>query len=312
MYKKIDELINKYDTIIIHRHKNPDMDAIGSQMGLYYLIKNRFPTKLVFIVGDENRFVREQMNVIDDKTFNNALSIIVDVAVSHLISDERYTLSEEVLIIDHHTNDANIKATTFIDSSYSSACEYVTDIFRSLNYEFDKEIKLYLYAGMVTDTGRFQYLKNASKTFKIASFLTEEELDIQGLYNWLYVEPLERRLLKQHFESKFIYEDGIAYLKNTKEDLEELNIDTFSVSRGMVNIASGIDEIKIWLNFTFDKETNKIIGEFRSRGIVIVDIAKSYGGGGHDNACGATLDNWDVVDNIIKDFKRLVVESNES
>ena len=57
----------------------------------------------------------------------------------------------------------------------------------------------------------------------------------------------------------------------------------------MVNLAAGIEEIKIWLNFTYNKASDKIIGEFRSRDIVIVDIAKKYGGGGHDYACGQHL-----------------------
>lgn len=310
MYKKIDELINKYETIIIHRHKNPDMDAIGSQMGLAYLIREKYPNKLVFVVGDENRFIKEPMSIIDEAAFEGSLSIIVDVAVDFMISDERYKLAKETLIIDHHTNSANIPATTFIDSSFSSASEYIVEIFKSLGYKFNKQINEYLYAGMIMDTGRFMYLKNAKKTFEIAAFLMEENFDFQKLYNWLYVEPLERRLLKHQFESRFVFEDGIAYLKNTKEDLEKMNIDTFSVSRGMVNLASGIEEIKIWLNFTFDNETNKIIGEFRSRGIIIVDVAKSFGGGGHNFACGATLNDWEEVDLIINEYKKLLKEDN--
>lgn len=312
MYKKIAQLIKKYHTIIIHRHKNPDMDAIGSQMGLYYLIKTRYPQKLVFVVGDENRYTKEKMNVIADNIFEDSLSIIVDVAVSEMVSDERYLLAKEVLIIDHHTNEANIKATTFIDSSYSSAAEYLTTIFRTLEYKFTAEASYYFYAGIVTDTGRFQYLKNASSTFETAAFLTKAEFNVLALYDWLYVEPLERRLLKQKFASRFVFEEGIAYLKNTKEDLEKLDIDTFSASRGMVNIASGIEEIKIWLNFTYDKDTNKIIGEFRSRGIVIVELAKRYGGGGHNYACGASFESWEKVDEIIKEYKKLLEEEDDS
>ena len=63
----------------------------------------------------------------------------------------------------------------------------------------------------------------------------------------------------------------------------------------MVNLAAGIDEISIWLNFTYDGARDIIIGEFRSRGINIVDIAKTYGGGGHEQACGASLKTWDEV-----------------
>ncbi|MDD4204332.1 MAG: DHH family phosphoesterase, partial [Acholeplasmataceae bacterium] len=65
MYQEVDNLIKQYDKIIIHRHKNPDMDAIGSQMGLYYLIKENFKDKQVYVVGDTNKYVSEPLDSID-------------------------------------------------------------------------------------------------------------------------------------------------------------------------------------------------------------------------------------------------------
>ena len=59
------------------------MDAIGSQMGLFYALKQKFPKKNIYVVGDLNDMSYEaHMDVIEDHVFNDALSIIVDVAVS--------------------------------------------------------------------------------------------------------------------------------------------------------------------------------------------------------------------------------------
>ena len=52
MFEKILALIEKYDRIIIHRHKNPDGDALGSQLGLLHMIKDTYPHKEVYAVGD--------------------------------------------------------------------------------------------------------------------------------------------------------------------------------------------------------------------------------------------------------------------
>lgn len=312
MFKKIDDLIKSYDKIIIHRHKNPDMDAIGSQVGLYYLIKETYPKKQVYVVGDQNRFDKDNMMMkINDDVFINALSIVVDVAVSQLISDDRYKLAKDVLVIDHHNNECDIeKAHVYMDTSYSSACEYIVDIFRDLGYLFTKEASSYLLWGMITDTGRFQWMKKPERVFKIASYLAGNGAETTNFYNWLYVETLAQRQMKTYFQNKYVFEDNIAYLKNDKDVFDKFDVDTFSISRGMVNLAAGIEEIKIWLNFTYDKKTDKIIGEFRSRGIVIVDIAKKYGGGGHDQACGATLNDWDEVDRVIDDYKQLIKETD--
>ena len=99
-----------------------------------------------------------------------------------------------------------------------------------------------------------------------------------------------------------------ALIRKTKDVFERFNIDFFNVSRGMVSVMAGIKEIPIWCNFTYDIANDKIVGEFRARDTSIVHIAKKYGGGGHDLACGATLLSWDEVDNVIKDFDDLLGE----
>ena len=55
MFETLLPLIEKYNRIILHRHQNPDGDALGAQLGLYYLIKENYPEKEVFAVGDMNR-----------------------------------------------------------------------------------------------------------------------------------------------------------------------------------------------------------------------------------------------------------------
>lgn len=311
MFKQIDELIKVYKTVIIHRHKNPDMDAIGTQLGLYYLIKENYHDKDVYVVGDENKFVKDKkMDIIADDLYKDALVFIVDVAVKEMISDDRYELAKEVIIIDHHQNDPNINYDlSFIDTNYSSAAEYVTNIFKTLNYKFNKDAASYLYYGIVTDTGRFRWMKDPENVFLTAGFLVSKGVDVEEFYNWLYTEPLEVKKIKTYFESKIVYEEGIAYLKNDKDVYDKFDIDFFTVSRGMANLAAGIEEIKIWLNFTYNPEVDKVIGEFRSRGIVIVDVAKKFGGGGHANACGATLKDFKEANLVIEEYKKLLKEN---
>ena len=94
MFNKILALIKQYNRIIIHRHKNPDGDALGSQLGLYHAIKDTYPDKEVYIVGDMTPryafMLTRPMDEIADELYSGALAIVLDTSAKSLISDERY------------------------------------------------------------------------------------------------------------------------------------------------------------------------------------------------------------------------------
>jgi len=313
--KEIIKKIESYDTIIIHRHARPDMDAIGSQVGLSLLLKENYPKKNIYVVGDLNDMsYKAVMNDISDDTFKDALSIITDVAVTHMISDERYKLAKERIVIDHHTNDTDVESLSIFyrDDSFASACEMIIDLAKEEKMNITQDAATYLYAGMVTDTGRFMFLKEASQTFELAAYITKFNPAIRDFYNFIYTESLERRKVKNLFTDFELTKHNVAYRKNTKEIIEQSGLEFQAVSRGMVNQMAGIKEVPIWASFSEDVEKNAIIGEFRARGITIVDIAKKYGGGGHNEACGATLKDWDEVDLLLKDLDERAEENEKN
>lgn len=302
---KINELIKSYNKIIIFRHNRPDVDALGSQFGLYHAIKETYPEKELYVVGDENQYrFLGSMDVIDDSVFADSLAIICDVQVSHLVADNRYNLSKEILIIDHHNNDSNIEnAYVYKDTSYGSCAELIFEFLNKYEYNINQQSATSLLAGMITDTNRFLYSSVNSRTFDNAAKLMALNAKLQFIYDNLYTEDLENKKLKAYFTNKFLVsESNVAYMINDKEEMERLNKDTFFISRGMVNIMAGIEGINIWANFTYDREKDLYLAELRSKNIVIVDIAKKYGGGGHNNACGASLENLDTVYLMLEDL----------
>lgn len=307
MYDKILKLIQKYDNIVIHRHKNPDMDAYGSQLGLKRIIELNFPTKKVYAVGDENNFAfLGAMDLIDDSIYNNALVIVVDVAVSALVSDDRYKMAKHVLVIDHHLNDSDIADTEYINSSYIACAQIIADLAFTKNLKLDKDAATVLFGGLATDSGRFLYPNTTAKSFEIAAYLANKGADIQYIYDNLYVETLNFKKLKGYFINNFkTTKNNVAYMKNDISVKDEYGVSTFVVSRAMVNQMSGIKGIEIWANFTMD-EYGKVQSELRSKKIPIVDIAKKYGGGGHSLACGCTLSSFEDAELVLADLDQLL------
>ena len=311
-YNEFFELIEQYDSIVVFRHSRPDLDALGSQIGLTQLLKINYPNKKVYMVGDASKrygFIGT-MDEVEDSIINNSLGIICDVAVSKMVSDERYKLTKELIVIDHHKNECDIEdAHTLVDTSRVACAELIADIFMSSNKLIDSTAATALFGGIVTDSGRFQYSGTTASTFTIAAWLKANGANDGWLYNNLYVETLKEREMKSFFMNHYNTTPyGVAYMLNNQDVIDKFGVPFFDISRGMVNVMAGIDEITIWANFTYDKENDKVVGEFRSRGIEIVNIAKKYGGGGHACACGATLADFDEAMKVVNDF----IELNKS
>ncbi len=313
MYEKIIELIKKHNTIIIHRHKNPDGDALGSQLGLKRLIELNFPNKFVYAVGDENNYqFLGRMDIITDDVFNNALAFILDVSVSRLVSDDRYKLADHVVVIDHHLNPADVGDTVFINSDFIATAEIISDMAIKNNLNIDKLGATSLLSGLVTDSGRFLYPGVKANSFKIAAYLIEQGAQLQEIYEDLYTETVNTKKLKGYFINNFqTTKNNVAYMKNDLTVKDKYNVTTFTVSRAMVNQMAGIKGIDIWANFTLDEE-GLIQAELRSKLLSIVHIAKKYGGGGHALACGCTISSFDEADKVLEDLDALLEKEKQN
>lgn len=311
MFQELLNEIKNHQTIIIHRHKNPDGDAIGSQLGLKCIIKENFPDKTVYVVGDAAGHYGfmdgSVMDEIPDETYADALAIVLDTSARHLISDERYTTAKRTARMDHHIFVEKICDVEVTDTSYESCCGLVTDFALQCGLRLCPCCAKALYTGMVTDSGRFRYDSTTSQTFRLASALMEQKFDTNEIYRNLYADDFAKIRLKASFVLKIRFTDcNVAYIYTTKEELSDLNVDTFTVSRGMVGTMSDIRGVDIWVNFT---ETEQgVLCELRSSKYNINPIAVKYGGGGHAKASGATVASKEIAMQMLSDLDALTKE----
>lgn len=311
MYNDLLELIKTSKRIIIHRHNKPDGDALGSQIGLKEIIKENYPNVDVYAVGDESnryKFIGD-MDVIEDQLYEGALVIILDSSELYLVSDERYKMGRKLVKIDHHIKRESFGDLEIIDETFESCCGLVTDIAINLNLKITQKAAAALYTGLVTDSGRFRYDSTTSKTFYIASKLLETGIDINNIYNNLYLDDLSLVQLRAKYVLKMqLTKKNVAYIKTTAHEIKEMNFDLFTISRGMVNTMAGIKGVDIWVNFTEDITNNNVICEIRSSKYNINGIAVKYGGGGHAKASGATLENFETAEKLLDDLDNLIEE----
>lgn len=305
MFGQILETIKNYNRIIIHRHSNPDGDAMGSQIGLKNLIKDNFPDKEVYAVGDDAKRYAfmdgSTMDEIDDSLYSGALAIILDCGAAALISDERYKTAAKTVRFDHHIFAEKIADIEAVDTSYESCCGLLTDFAVQSGLRLSAASAKALYTGMITDSGRFRYDSTTSKTFRLASELMKQEFDTGEIYSQLYADELSAVQLRAKFVLKIqLTEYRVAYIYTTKEELASYNADTFTISRGMVNTMSDIRGVDIWVNFT--ETEDKVLVEIRSSKYTVQPVAVKYGGGGHAKACGASVKDRETAMALLEDL----------
>lgn len=304
--------IKKFKTIIIHRHKRPDPDAIGSQMGLAQLIKSSFPDKTVLCAGKQYESFAwlGTTDEITDEQYKDALVIVVDTANQPRVDDERYTTGKELIKIDHHPNDDQFGDIMWVEPESSSTSELIYDFFDANKDQLTlpAEGARLLYAGIVGDTGRFMYPSTSPHTLEVASKLAtydfstsevnkiEDEIDI----------PLAR-LSAYVYENLNILDSGAAYLVLSNKVLEPFKLGDESTS-AIVPLPGKIKQVVSWAIFVEQKDGSFRI-RLRSKGPEINELAKQYGGGGHPLASGAVVEDEDHIKDFVKDLNDLVAKN---
>lgn len=316
--KSLKKAIEKFDTIAVFRHTMPDFDALGTQWGLVTFIRENYPEKTVYSLGEPHKKFTGLLypesdevsdEVLDSKPF---LSIIVDTGNSARISDERFSKGAYLIKIDHHPAVENYANENYVLDSCAAASEFVGRILFSKvfkNKVVSKNAAKYLYSGIVGDCGRFQYPSTSKDTFDVAAKLVNTGFDLQlDVYQPMYMKKVEDLRISAYVLSNFIMsEHGVAYYYMDQETQDKFNI---TVERGKenINLLSNIEEIKIWVSFTFDTDEDLWRVSIRSRhGVTVNGVAAKYNGGGHANACGAKAKDMDEALALIKDLDDLLI-----
>ena len=304
--EKILRIRKEYDQIIIYRHVNPDLDAFGSQFGMYWTLKALYPQKNILLAGQMESDLLKYYPAFNRGEVQKGytLGIVLDTANRERI-DGDITLCDQILKIDHHIvvdsyGDVNIE-----DEKASSCSEIVTLLLKQAQVRIPIEAANALYLGIIGDSNRFLYQSTSQKTFEAASYLLDMKINIEDLYQQLYM-----RTKKDLEITKFIYnhyqEDGaIAWYYLSDEDLQSLQMSREQGS-SYVNTLANFEEYQIWLAVTQNKKDNNYRVSMRSRKIPVNEVAALFHGGGHAYASGATLQSLDELNQLIEKLKEKI------
>ena len=291
-YKFIYKKIKEYDTIVIARHKNSDMDALGAQFALKEWINLNFEDKKVYCIGENHQkyttkgFIPLSDSFEGDTPF---LGICLDVnTIDRTAGDEVFKKATYKICIDHHHyTEKNEYDYICIEDTSCACCEILAKMLFSYKKKMNTQVCKYLYSGLSSDSGNFYYPSTTPSTLKVASKLME--VGNFNPYNEIHMivglKTLKDLELANYLFSKIVVDpDGFAYFENSIADLASLNI-TASAANEKIAEFNKVEEIKIFLAAS-ECEDHTFRCSLRSKNISVVEVAQKYGGGGHNLACG--------------------------
>ena len=317
----LENLIKESSKVMIMGHTNPDIDAMGSAIGIYrlakslernaYIVSNSRPALQNFMdnLKEEPEYedVIISKEVAEENVDDDTLLVVVDThKVNYVESEEILKKANKIVIIDHHRRSADYieNATlTFQEVYASSAAELVTELlqYAETNVELKKIEAEALYAGIMMDTKSFTF-KTGVRTFEAAAYLRKCGVDIIRVKKWFQSDLESFNKIADIVKGAEIVNDSIAIALCDNTNLNDVSLLCAKAADELLTISD------VTASFVLGNTGDKICISGRSIGDINVQvILEKLGGGGHITLAGAQVEGMTIEE--VK--QELIIRINE-
>lgn len=323
---QVEDLLDKYDKIVIVTHVSPDGDAIGSSLGLYnylndqgnevsVIVPNAYPDFLRWIKGakdilDYEKYPEYSQKLIEEAELIFCLDFNVPKRIHDLAPFVEASKAKKVMI-DHHPDPSDFCDVVISHPEISSTSEMIFRLIcRMGDFEaMSKASAEAIYTGMMTDTGGFTYNSNNIEIYHIIGELLTKGIDKDQIYSNVYKNYSEDRYRMLGYalceKMKIYHEYNAALIWLTKEEQERYNAQKGD-TEGFANLPLNIKGIIFAVFLREDNEMIKISlrsqGDFPSNKF----SAQCFNGGGHLNAAGGEF--FGTMEEAIAIFEKALPE----
>jgi bifunctional oligoribonuclease and PAP phosphatase NrnA len=281
-------------------HVNPDADALGSMLALGLHLADRgvdvacsFPNPLAELPRWASSLPGREL-LVEPDAFPEAPAVMVtcDCASFDRLGGlgRAAEAATELIWIDHHRSNDGRGTIRLVEPTASSTCEIVAELIDAIGGDMSDGSAMCLYAGLVTDTGRFQYEAAGPSTLRLAARLREHPFDHAAL----------ARLLYEDNRAAYLEVASVAAARARLEPASDL-VWTYVLWADLERAGVGpadVDDLIDVVRTAREADVAALVkqqrdGRFkvsvRSRGgHDLSAVASAFGGGGHRLAAGYT------------------------
>jgi len=298
MFTKIRDIIREGKKFLITTHIDPDGDALGSTFSLYWVLrslgketyvflKDNVPYRYEFLPGPP-----DILHALPEETFDAVFVLDCGNLLRTGDGYERIHALGPLISIDHHETNEGFGAINIVENKASSTAEILYKLYKSMEIDYSYNVAVNVYTAVFTDTGSLRYENADPAAFMICRQMVETGVKPSYVAQMVYEShPKERFLLLGEVlrTLRTFDEDRIAIAHVTEEMFKKTgtrseHTDGFSEEFRKIR---GV-EVSVFIRQTGEKRY-KI--SMRSKGTVdVAFVCSRFGGGGHKNAAGCTID----------------------
>jgi phosphoesterase RecJ-like protein len=292
------------DRFLLTAHEGPDGDALGSLLGLHFVLTQLGKDSVMFMAAKEFPLPIEYRFLPLEEVFHEAPADMADRTVIFLdcgnidrMPVEWLTAGgNDVINIDHHHDNTCFGDINLVEVGASCTAEIVYDLATLLEAKITPEIASALYVGLITDTGKFMYENTNAHTHRVAADLIDAGVDVDDTYRRLYENvPIEKlRLVSRALDGITSHCNGrlaISYI--TAADYEATGAGE-EMTEGLIDHLRSIDGVRVAAVIrdlgNRGRAARKVSLRSSAGDVDVSAIARVNGGGGHKRAAGFSTD----------------------
>lgn len=310
--------LRERDNIVICGHVSPDGDCLGSQLALAAALRSLGKTATCVLVKDEPvdgslAFLPGIADCVPAAQFTGVVDtfVAVDVPTRDRMGSAASALLDTCtgsVTLDHHAMDTTMTDLVYVDPDVASTTMLVWELAGLLGADRTGDVATCCYAGLVTDTGRFQFQNTNGAALRAASEMVDAGASPSFVATCVYQH---RSLASIRLESRavsriqFEAEGAAALTYLTLQDFAEEGA-IKADAEPIIDVLRSIDSVRIAC--VLREQEGGVRGSFRAKDDSdVAAIARKLGGGGHRAAAGFTL--YCSLDEARKRVMPLIVEA---
>ncbi|HEU5098711.1 MAG TPA: DHH family phosphoesterase [Roseiflexaceae bacterium] len=297
----IAERIEQAQRILILTHINPDGDAIGSMLGMWHALRglgkqvvplasSPLPGYATWLPGAEQIHVYRQGMLFPEVDLVIMLDTATLTRVGRIYDEHAQALlSLPIVIIDHHVTNEGAATVNLIQPHSASTCELLYALFRALDIVISPELATCLLLGVTTDTQSFQTSSTSSLSLRVAADLLDLGADQKRIVREVYYAlPDSSAALIGMALSEMRRDGPIAWARVTLAMMHATGAEDEAVDE-VVRSMQRVAGVKALVVFKERQDGSTKISLRSVQPINVAALAMRWGGGGHEQAAGATL-----------------------